>query len=149
MKFYYPVIVKQENDGRYHAVFPDLTMCEAYGDTMDDCLGAATEAAYDCIVQIYILPNTTADNLIFAPNLYADGAKVFLGIGGDRIQLQNAFDYIDIDCDTQDCYCGASNANPYVILQNNDFPVLEPGVTGINVGTGIEKVEISPRWYIL
>ncbi|MBQ9321567.1 MAG: type II toxin-antitoxin system HicB family antitoxin [Eubacterium sp.] len=49
MKFYYPVIVKQENDGRYHAVFPDLTMCEAYGDTMDDCLGAATEAAYDWI----------------------------------------------------------------------------------------------------
>ncbi|MBR2188992.1 MAG: type II toxin-antitoxin system HicB family antitoxin [Eubacterium sp.] len=49
MKFYYPVIVHKEEDGRYHAVFPDLMMCEAFGDTMDECLGAATEAAYDWI----------------------------------------------------------------------------------------------------
>lgn len=49
MKFYYPVIVRENPDGTFHASFPDLAMCEADGDTMDDVLGEATEAAYDWI----------------------------------------------------------------------------------------------------
>lgn len=49
MKFFYPTIVHKNEDGTYHATFPDLEMCEADGDSMDDVLWNATQAAYDWI----------------------------------------------------------------------------------------------------
>ena len=49
MKFYYPVIVQKKTDGTYYAHFPDLKMCEAVGDTMEDVLEHATEAAWNWI----------------------------------------------------------------------------------------------------
>ena len=45
MKFYYPAVVRKEPDGRFHAVFPDLATCEAYGSSMDDVLDRAVDAA--------------------------------------------------------------------------------------------------------
>ncbi len=48
MKFFYPVIVTEEKNG-YHAEFPDLTMCEADGDTLEDVLENAREAAFNWI----------------------------------------------------------------------------------------------------
>ncbi len=49
MKFIYPAVIKQIADGRYHASFPDLEMCEAYGDSIDDVLDNANYAAYTWI----------------------------------------------------------------------------------------------------
>ena len=49
MKFFYPVVVSRKEDGTYHAKFPDLAMCEADGETMDEVLGEATYAAHDWI----------------------------------------------------------------------------------------------------
>lgn len=49
MKFYYPCIVHKNEDGTYHAYFPDLAMCEADGDSMDDVLWEANQAAYNWI----------------------------------------------------------------------------------------------------
>ena len=49
MKFIYPVILKETKDGRYHASFPDLESCEAYGDTIDEVMDNANEAAYSWI----------------------------------------------------------------------------------------------------
>ncbi len=49
MKFIYPVIVKQREDGVFHARFPDLAMCEAEGSSMMDVLRNATAAAHDWI----------------------------------------------------------------------------------------------------
>ena len=48
MKFYYPVIVKKTENG-YHAKFADLEMCEADGDTLDEVLDNAKDAAYNWI----------------------------------------------------------------------------------------------------
>lgn len=48
MKFFYPVIVTEKENG-YHAEFPDLEMCEADGDTLDEVLENAKDAAYDWI----------------------------------------------------------------------------------------------------
>ena len=45
MKFFYPALIKKLNDGTFHAVFPDLEQCEAYGDSLDDVLDRATDAA--------------------------------------------------------------------------------------------------------
>jgi predicted RNase H-like HicB family nuclease len=49
MRFIYPAVVSQTEDGRYHAVFPDLETCEAYGDSVDDVLRNAGLAARDWI----------------------------------------------------------------------------------------------------
>ena len=45
MKFFYPAVIKKINEHSYHAVFPDLALCEAKGDSLEDVLDKATEAA--------------------------------------------------------------------------------------------------------
>ncbi len=45
MKFFYPVVIEKMNNGTFHAVFPDLEQCEAFGDSLEDVLDRATDAA--------------------------------------------------------------------------------------------------------
>ena len=45
MIFIYPAVFCKEGDGRYHAFFPDLECCEASGDTLDDAIDNANDAA--------------------------------------------------------------------------------------------------------
>ena len=46
MKFFYPVIIKQLSDSSFHGFFPDLAMCEVRGDSLEDVLDEAVQAAY-------------------------------------------------------------------------------------------------------
>ncbi len=41
MTFKYPAVFKKHEDGKYTAYFPDLAMCTAKGDTLDDCINDA------------------------------------------------------------------------------------------------------------
>lgn len=56
----------------------------------------------------------------------------------------NSYDYVDIDCELMDAFCGANNANSYVSF-NTDSVVLKSGTNGIT--HNMAKVEITPRWY--
>lgn len=47
MKFVYPAIIRKTEDGRFKAIFPDLLYCEAYGDTLEDAVDNANDAARD------------------------------------------------------------------------------------------------------
>lgn len=49
MKFIYPAVFRKKEDGGYHAFFPDLECCEASGDTLDDAIDNANEAARNWI----------------------------------------------------------------------------------------------------
>ena len=49
MRFVYPAVISRKDDGSYHAVFPDLAMCEADGDTLFEVQRNATMAAFDWI----------------------------------------------------------------------------------------------------
>lgn len=49
MKFYYPVVIEKKAEGRWHASFPDLAMCEADGTDEFDVLQEARQAAYSWI----------------------------------------------------------------------------------------------------
>ena len=49
MKFTYPAIIRKTEQGPWHAVFPDLECCEAEGDTIEEAVERANEAAYDWI----------------------------------------------------------------------------------------------------
>ena len=45
MKFIYPAIFKKTEDGTYVGRFPDLEGCAARGETLDDAIEDANEAA--------------------------------------------------------------------------------------------------------
>ena len=45
MKFIYPAVFRKNESGGYDAYFPDLECCEASGDTLDDAIDNANEAA--------------------------------------------------------------------------------------------------------
>ncbi|MDE6960943.1 MAG: type II toxin-antitoxin system HicB family antitoxin [Lachnospiraceae bacterium] len=45
MKFIYPAVIHRTNKGTYRAVFPDLECCEAEGETLEEAVELANEAA--------------------------------------------------------------------------------------------------------
>lgn len=49
MKFIYPAVFHKTETGKYKAHFPDLECCYAEGDTLDDAIENANEAAYNWI----------------------------------------------------------------------------------------------------
>lgn len=71
-----------------------------------------------------------------------------LKVGAETIEIaKHSYEYIDIDCELQDCYCGASNCNDLVALSTGDFPTLPAGTTGFSF-TGT-KFEVTPRWWTI
>lgn len=97
----------------------------------------------------------TKDGTIFNPTsfearpllrVYGTGT---LGVGSETLSVStHSYPYIDIDCDVMDAFYGSSNANGYLTLKSERFPVLSPGKNGVTL-TGFTKVEIVPRWWIL
>lgn len=49
MKFIYPAIFKKTEKGTYEGYFPDLEDCRAVGETLEDAVENANEAASDWI----------------------------------------------------------------------------------------------------
>ena len=72
-----------------------------------------------------------------------------LGIGSGSITISQADTYTDIDCEMMDAYKGSANKNNFITLSGYNFPVLKPGSNGVTLGTGITKVEITPRWFTI
>lgn len=50
MKFIYPAIIRKTENGMFRADFPDLEDCSATGETIDEVLDNANEAAANWIV---------------------------------------------------------------------------------------------------
>lgn len=95
----------------------------------------------------------TASGSIYNPTLfdsqpllrvYGDG---ILGIGSQSITISGSDVYTDIDCEMMDAYKGTANKNHTITLTNYNFPVFKAGANNIALGTGISKVEITPRWW--
>lgn len=70
-------------------------------------------------------------------------------IGAVTITISEADVYTVIDCEAGYCYKGATSKNRYVTLSGNDFPTLQPGSNGIQLGAGITQAKIKPRWWRL
>lgn len=118
------------------------------------------DIVFNCKPQRFLLSGEqvttlTADGTITNPTrfnsqpllrVYGTGT---LGVNGDFIRIYQALDYTDIDCEMMDCFRGSVNKNRVVSFTNYNFPVLEPGTNYFSLGTGITKVEITPRWWRL
>lgn len=72
-----------------------------------------------------------------------------LTIGDETITINSSHGYTDIDCDIMDAFMGSTNCNGNITLSSGEFFRLEPGDNGINFSSGITKVIITPRWWIL
>lgn len=72
-----------------------------------------------------------------------------VGIGSYTITILEADTYTDIDCELMDAYKGTASKNDKIRLSNYTFPVLTPGQNGISLGSGITRVEITPRWWTI
>ncbi|MGN1140169.1 MAG: type II toxin-antitoxin system HicB family antitoxin [Oliverpabstia sp.] len=49
MKFIYPAVFHKTERGTFKGYFPDLDCCYGEGDTLDEAIEKANEAAYDWI----------------------------------------------------------------------------------------------------
>lgn len=72
-----------------------------------------------------------------------------LTVNGVEITLATGTPYTNIDCDLMDCSYGTQNENKFVTIDGYDFPVLSPGSNSIQLGSGITKIVITPRWWII
>ena len=72
-----------------------------------------------------------------------------VGIGGQTIRINNNPDYIDFDCDLQQATYDSTNMNQYVERLSGLYWELTSGLNGIQLGSGIERVVITPRWYTI
>lgn len=72
-----------------------------------------------------------------------------LGIGSQTLTIASDYpnSYIDIDCERMVGFYGTTNCNAYLSSSGIDFPVLAPGSNAISLGSGITKVQITPRWW--
>ena len=76
-----------------------------------------------------------------------------LGIGSNTIIInQHPYNYIDIDCKLMDAYFEATNCNKYVSLNipaGRSYVELDAGLNGISLGSGITKVIVWPKWWMV
>lgn len=99
---------------------------------------------FDKTGQIYNRTEFAARPLI---RVYGSG---LLQIGRHAVQVSGQdVQYIDIDTQMMDAYCGAQNCNERIELKSGRFPEIDPGEVGISLGAGISKIEVIPRWWML
>ena len=91
---------------------------------------------------------------IYNPTLFASNPIIrvtgsgTLTVGSDVIAIRSGYNYVDINSEIQDCYCGVQNANSVVTFQSGKYPQLKPGISGVS-GTGFSSIQITPNWYRL
>lgn len=90
--------------------------------------------------------NETMTKALPLIRVYGTGA---LSIGNETITISSANEYTDIDCDLMDAFKGTTNCNNNIVLSSGEFFHLDPGENGITFGSGISKVIIKPRWWML
>lgn len=81
------------------------------------------------------------------PLIRAYGTGSFT-ISGVSVQITTANEYTDIDCELMEAYKGSTNCNGNIVLTNGTFPVLNQGDNSVGI-SGLTRIEITPRWWIL
>lgn len=102
--------------------------------------------------QINVTSTTTiANSTGFAakPQLIVTGSGSFT-IGDISVAIaSHSFSSIILDSEQEDAYSGSNNCNGLVTLTNHTYPTLVPGDNQITLGSGISKIVIIPRWYVI
>jgi len=124
------------------------------------------DLTFDCKPQRFLKSGDfaityTKSGSIFNPTFFTALPKLrvygkgTLTIGDTIITILSTlpYSYVDIDCEVQDAFYenGSTiiNCNPYISLVDGDFFKIDPEIIPITLGSGISKVEIIPRWWIV
>ncbi|MCR4850689.1 MAG: hypothetical protein K5870_05450 [Lachnospiraceae bacterium] len=142
---------------------PDIYMRARYSKpfqvTNYDRTKAAFDVSFDCDPRKFLksgekareltssisIKNPTCFDALPLMRVYGTGSVTIAGVS---IVINSANVYTDIDCELQEAYKGTTNCNGNITLTNGKFPSLKPGVNNIFI-SGVSKVEITPRWWIL
>ncbi len=83
------------------------------------------------------------------PQLIITGSGSF-SIGDISVTIaSHSFSSIVLDSEIEDAYSGSNNCNGLVTLTNHTYPTLAPGSNAITIGSGISKIVVTPRWYLI
>lgn len=135
--------------------------------TFDENLLIAGEATltFDCKPQHFL--KCGEETITFVKNgmvenpTYFESRPLIRVYGSGTLNVANGIftvkphnhDYVDIDCETWSAFNDVENLNGYVTVSNNGkqhvFPGLNPGENVIELGSGITKVELTPRWFMM
>lgn len=69
--------------------------------------------------------------------LTVNGKSIVINTGGSE--------YIDIDCEAMSSFEGSQTRNSNVVIK--DYPVLSAGNNVIDLGNGITRVIVTPKWW--
>lgn len=115
---------------------------------------------FDCMPQRFLTAGQTMTEVTNGAEFYSPSAfdsqpllRVYgngtLTVNSDVITVANNSNaYVDIDSELMDCYYGTVNLNSKVSFATKEYPVLVPGSNTISF-TGITKVELKPRWWVI
>lgn len=102
------------------------------------------------VVNTYIASGRITNPTLFESlpiiKIYGTGT---VGIGQINVTFDGSTPFVVLDCELQDAYYNGANKNSAITLSPNRFPTLHTGDNGIVLGTGITRVEITPRWWHL
>lgn len=131
-------------------------------DVIDTHRAGEFELVFDCYPQRFLkvgekkVEVSTGDSLLNRweqtalplVRVYGNGTLTINGVA--IVIADNAGSYIDIDCDLQEAYKDtlATSKNANITLSNGVFWSLPEGSSSITI-SGLTKVEIAPRWWIL
>lgn len=118
------------------------------------------QITFDCMPQRFLKSGETAVTITSSGTLsnptpfeskplirvYGSG-DCQITIGNQIIYLDDVDGYIDIDCETMNCYNGTTNCNSQVTLGASGFPTLPTGDTGVQIDSGATSIVITPRWW--
>lgn len=88
--------------------------------------------------------NPTMFNALPLLRVYGAGN---LTINDSVITITNSDPYIDIDCESGYACYGSTPKNLNISVSTLDLPALVPGSNTITLGSGITRVDITPRWW--
>lgn len=92
--------------------------------------------------------NPTLYNALPIIRVYGSGT---LTVGDETIEITpSGNEYIDIDSDIMDCFCGTANCNSYVTMSDYNYPSFPAQEkTKISFTDGITKVLVKPRFWTI
>lgn len=114
------------------------------------------DITFDCKPQRFLKSGETVITLtgtdtITNPTLFdSKPLLVVTGTGNltvNGVQIAISATPTTIDCELMEAYNGTTSRNSDIVLTPNEFPTLAPGENTITLGSGITKVEITPRWW--
>ena len=90
--------------------------------------------------------NATMFNALPLLRVYGNGE---IHINDSTITISTESPYVDIDCETLDCYYEGTSENHNVQFSEYKFPELVPGDNSIAFDGEITSIEVTPRWWTI